>query len=82
MVGLRRRAEAERKRRAPALWDTEGYERDLDFLTAFAVDPTDYPLVQAAVFIMALAVIVANLVADVLYAYFDPTVSTSGGGAA
>lgn len=47
-----------------------------------AIQQQDYPLVQAAVFIMALAVIVANLLADVLYAYFDPTVSTSGGGAA
>lgn len=46
-----------------------------------AIQQQDYPLVQAAVFIMALAVILANLVADVLYAYFDPTVSVSGGGA-
>ena len=47
-----------------------------------AIEQQDYPLVQAAVFIMALAVILANLAADILYAYFDPTVSTSGGGAA
>jgi peptide/nickel transport system permease protein len=47
-----------------------------------AIQQQDYPLVQAAVFIMALAVILANLFADVLYAYFDPTVSTSGGGSA
>lgn len=47
-----------------------------------AIQQQDYPLVQAAVFIMALAVIIANLAADVLYAYFDPTVSTGGGGAA
>ncbi len=46
-----------------------------------AIQQQDYPLVQAAVFIMALAVIIANLLADVLYAYFDPTVSTAGGGA-
>lgn len=39
----------------------------------------DYPVVQAAVFLMALAVIVMNLVADVLSAYFDPTVSMGGG---
>ncbi len=44
-----------------------------------AIEQQDYPLVQAAVFIMALAVIIMNLVADVLYAYLDPTVSTSGG---
>ena len=46
-----------------------------------AIQQQDYPLVQAAVFIMALAVIVMNLVADLLYAYFDPTVSASGGAA-
>lgn len=39
----------------------------------------DYPVVQAAVFLMALAVIIMNLVADVLSAYFDPTVSMGGG---
>lgn len=46
-----------------------------------AIQQQDYPLVQAAVFIMALAVILANLFADVLYAYFDPTVSAGGGSA-
>jgi peptide/nickel transport system permease protein len=35
----------------------------------------DYPTVQAAVFIMAVAVIVMNLTADVAYAKLDPTVS-------
>lgn len=44
-----------------------------------AIEQQDYPLVQAAVFIMALAVIIMNLVADVLYAYLDPTVNTNGG---
>ncbi|WP_353633328.1 ABC transporter permease (plasmid) [Halobacterium sp. NMX12-1] len=34
----------------------------------------DYPTVQAAVFIMALAVIVMNLAADIAYAKLDPTV--------
>ncbi|WP_435118642.1 ABC transporter permease [Halolamina sp. C58] len=34
----------------------------------------DYPTVQAAVFIMALAVIVMNLLADVAYAKLDPTI--------
>lgn len=46
-----------------------------------AIRQQDYPLIQAAIFIMALAVIIMNLIADTLYAYFDPTVSTSGGGA-
>jgi len=35
----------------------------------------DYPTVQAAVFIMAVAIIVMNLTADVAYAKLDPTVT-------
>jgi peptide/nickel transport system permease protein len=50
-------------------------------LLVVAIRQQDYPLIQAAVFIMALAVIVMNLLADSLYQYFDPTVSGSGGGA-
>ena len=46
-----------------------------------AIEQQDYPLVQASVFIMALAVIVMNLVADLLYAYLDPTVEAGGAGA-
>ncbi|UPM42343.1 ABC transporter permease [Halocatena salina] len=44
-----------------------------------AIEQQDYPLVQAAVFIMALAVIIMNLLADVLCAYLDPTVNANGG---
>lgn len=44
-----------------------------------AIQQKDYPTVQAAVFIMALAVIVMNLVADVVYARIDPTVSVGDG---
>lgn len=40
-----------------------------------AIQRADYTTVQAAVFIMALAVILGNLLADVLYGYLDPTVS-------
>jgi peptide/nickel transport system permease protein len=50
-------------------------------LLVVAIRQQDYPLIQAAVFIMALAVIVMNLFADSLYEYLDPTVSGSGGGA-
>ena len=50
-------------------------------LLVVAIRQQDYPLIQAAVFIMALAVIVMNLLADSLYEYFNPTVSGSGGGA-
>ena len=47
-------------------------------LLVLAIGQQDYPLVQASVFIMALAVIIMNLIADVMYAYFDPTVSVGG----
>lgn len=50
-------------------------------LLVVAIRQQDYPLIQAAVFIMALAVIVMNLIADSLYEYLDPTVSATGGGA-
>jgi peptide/nickel transport system permease protein len=39
-----------------------------------AINQQDYPTVQAAVFIMAVAVIGMNLLADVMYARIDPTV--------
>ncbi|WP_435101083.1 ABC transporter permease [Halarchaeum sp. P4] len=44
-----------------------------------SISQQDFPVVQAAVFLMALAVIIMNLVADVMSAYFDPTVSSGGG---
>jgi ABC-type dipeptide/oligopeptide/nickel transport system permease component len=34
----------------------------------------DYPVVQAAVFAVALVVIVANLIVDILYLYLDPRI--------
>lgn len=43
-----------------------------------AIHQQDYPTVQAAVFIMALAVILANLISDLVYAKLDPTVETGG----
>lgn len=43
-----------------------------------AVIKQDYPTVQTAIFIMALAVILGNLVADILTGYFDPKVSIEG----
>jgi peptide/nickel transport system permease protein len=43
-------------------------------LTYDAVMARDYPLAQGVFFISAIAVILANLVADVLYARLDPRV--------
>jgi peptide/nickel transport system permease protein len=37
-----------------------------------AIDTRDYPVVQAAVFLAALAFVVLNTVVDVLYLYLDP----------
>ncbi|MDX1744391.1 MAG: ABC transporter permease [Halobacteriales archaeon] len=39
-----------------------------------SLEQSDYPTVQAAVFLMALAIILANLLADITYGYFDPTI--------
>lgn len=41
-----------------------------------SLEQSDYPTVQAAVFLMALAIILANLLADIVYGYFDPTLET------
>jgi ABC-type dipeptide/oligopeptide/nickel transport system permease component len=37
----------------------------------------DYPVVQAAVLIMALGVLVSSLATDLLYAYLDPKIKYS-----
>jgi peptide/nickel transport system permease protein len=39
-----------------------------------AVGARDYPVVQAIVMFVALVVLVANLVVDVMYAWLDPRV--------
>jgi peptide/nickel transport system permease protein len=43
-------------------------------LTVEAIDNKDFPILQAVFLLFSAAVIVANLVADLLYAYFDPRV--------
>ncbi len=40
----------------------------------FSVSQNDYPLAQACFLLIALVVLVANLVVDVLYAYLDPRI--------
>ena len=40
-----------------------------------SVTMNDYPVAQAIFFIMAFAVITANLVVDLLYGYLDPRIS-------
>ena len=39
-----------------------------------AIDNQDYPLLQGLFLLFSAAVIVANLVADLLYSYLDPRV--------
>ena len=40
----------------------------------FSVSHSDYPLAQAAFLLIAIVVLVANLLVDVLYAYLDPRI--------
>jgi peptide/nickel transport system permease protein len=49
----------------------------LGLLTWDAVNLRDFPLLQAIFLIMAIAVLVANFVADILYMYLDPRVTIS-----
>ena len=46
----------------------------LGSLTVQAIESNDYPLLQGLFLLFSAAVIVANLVADVLYSYMDPRV--------
>ena len=46
----------------------------LGLLTVQAIDAKDYPLLQGLFLLFSAAVILANLIADVLYSYLDPRV--------
>ena len=46
----------------------------LGLLTVQSIDTKDYPLLQGLFLLFSAAVIIANLVADVLYTYLDPRV--------
>jgi peptide/nickel transport system permease protein len=46
----------------------------LGLLTVEAIDDKDFPMLQALFMLFSAAVIVANLIADLLYAYLDPRV--------
>jgi peptide/nickel transport system permease protein len=46
----------------------------LGLLTVEAIDDKDFPMLQAVFLLFSVAVIVFNLVADLLYAYLDPRV--------
>jgi peptide/nickel transport system permease protein len=40
----------------------------------FAIDRRDLPLIQALVMITVISIAIANLVADLLYAYLNPRI--------
>jgi peptide/nickel transport system permease protein len=48
----------------------------LGTLTVQALAARDYPLLQAIFLIIAVSVVIANLVADIVYGYLDPRVRT------
>jgi ABC-type dipeptide/oligopeptide/nickel transport system permease component len=43
-------------------------------LIIYSIEARDYPVVQAAVFIVAVAYILVNFVVDILYAFINPRV--------
>ena len=43
-------------------------------LTVQAVDQRDYPVLQGAFLLIAIAVVMANLIAELVYSYLDPRV--------
>ena len=44
------------------------------WLTVSAIDAKDFPLLQALFLLFSSAVIISNLVADLVYSYLDPRV--------
>jgi peptide/nickel transport system permease protein len=44
-------------------------------LTVEAVGQRDYPVLQGAFLLLALAVVIANLVAELIYGWLDPRVT-------
>ena len=48
----------------------------LGTLTQEALDSRDYPVLQGIFFILAITVVVANLIADLVYGRLDPRVQS------
>jgi peptide/nickel transport system permease protein len=44
-----------------------------------AINQRDYPTVMATTFVFAVMVVIANLIADILYAMVDPRIRYEGG---
>lgn len=47
-------------------------------LIIFAIYNRDYPLVEAAVFVVAMVFVICNLLVDISYAYIDPRIRIKG----
>ena len=52
--------------------------RDSGALLIFAIERHDLPLIQASILVIAAIYCFANLVADLLYAYFNPKIRYGG----
>jgi peptide/nickel transport system permease protein len=46
-------------------------------LTVNAISQRDYPVLQGAFVLIAVAVVIANFVADLVYGWLDPRVTTA-----
>jgi peptide/nickel transport system permease protein len=49
----------------------------IGLLTVEAISERDYPVLQGAILLIAVAVVIANLVADLVYGWLDPRVTTA-----
>jgi peptide/nickel transport system permease protein/oligopeptide transport system permease protein len=45
------------------------------YITIQSIGQRDYPVIQAATILLGLAVVVMNLITDLLYTVFDPRIS-------
>lgn len=46
----------------------------IGFLIYSAINARDYPVLQAAFVIVAIVIVLANVIADILYSYLDPRI--------
>ena len=46
----------------------------IGFLIYSAINARDYPILEAAFVIVAIVIVAANIIADLLYSYLDPRI--------
>jgi peptide/nickel transport system permease protein len=49
----------------------------IGYITVEAIGQRDYPVLQGAFLLIAVAVVIANLVADMVYGWLDPRVTST-----